>query len=62
MVFIYNIFYCIDTYRYIPYQKVGKAVRFSLPEIQEWLNSRRVTPLEKLPVTGDTGTIDGGEK
>jgi excisionase family DNA binding protein len=45
--------------RYIPYRKIGKAVRFSLPEIQEWLKSRRVTPLENLPAPGDTGKIEG---
>jgi excisionase family DNA binding protein len=47
--------------RYIPYQKIGKAVRFSLPEIQEWLNNRRVRPLEKLPVPSSAGKINGGE-
>jgi excisionase family DNA binding protein len=47
--------------RYIPYQKIGKAVRFSLPEIQDWLKSRRVTPLENLPVQGNANKINGWE-
>ena len=38
--------------RYIPYRKMGRAVRFSLPEIQEWMKSRCVAPMEDqaLPV------------
>ena len=32
--------------RYIPYRKMGRAVRFSLPEIQEWIESRYVVPVE----------------
>jgi len=31
--------------RYIPYRKVGRAVRFSAPEIQEWIKGRSVAPL-----------------
>jgi excisionase family DNA binding protein len=34
--------------RYIPYRKIGRAVRFSAGEIQEWLKSRRVAPQEGL--------------
>ena len=32
--------------RYIPYQKLGRAVRFSAPEIREWLKTRSVRPVE----------------
>jgi excisionase family DNA binding protein len=32
--------------RYIPYQKLGKAVRFSVPEIREWVKTRTVKPAE----------------
>jgi excisionase family DNA binding protein len=32
--------------RYIPYRKIRRAVRFSLPEMQEWMKSRDVAPLE----------------
>jgi excisionase family DNA binding protein len=31
--------------RYIPYRKMGRAVRFSPPEIQEWMKSQCVEPL-----------------
>jgi excisionase family DNA binding protein len=30
--------------RYIPYQKLGRSVRFSASEIQEWAKSRSVKP------------------
>jgi excisionase family DNA binding protein len=30
--------------RYIPYQKLGRAVRFSAPEIREWVKTRTVKP------------------
>ncbi len=40
--------------RHIPYRKVGKAVRFSASEIQEWLKNRRVAPLEAGRKRGDT--------
>ena len=48
--------------RYIPYRKIGKAVRFSLPEIREWLESRCVSPLDNSQTHGKTNKIDGGEK
>jgi excisionase family DNA binding protein len=30
--------------RYIPYKKIGRAVRFSAREIQEWVKTRTVEP------------------
>ena len=48
--------------RYIPYRKIGKAVRFSLPEIREWLERRCITPLEGRQVQGDANKINGGKK
>jgi excisionase family DNA binding protein len=30
--------------RYIPYRKLGRSVRFSASEIQEWAKSRSVKP------------------
>ena len=46
--------------RYIPYQKLGRAVRFSTPEIREWLRTRTVKPVEgqgtlNEAVTGNEG-------
>ena len=29
---------------YIPYKKIGKAVRFSAEEIQDWVKSKSVSP------------------
>jgi excisionase family DNA binding protein len=47
--------------RYIPYRKIGRAVRFSLSEIQEWMKSRCVEPLEGRQ-KANSNEIDGGEK
>lgn len=30
----------------IPYYKIGKAVRFNLQEINEWLRAQQVRPIE----------------
>ena len=48
--------------RYIPYQKVGRAVRFSALEIQEWIKSRSVIPLENRQRAGSSAEISGGEQ
>jgi excisionase family DNA binding protein len=48
--------------RYIPYRKIGKAVRFSASEIQEWIKKRCVVPLENPQGCNDMPDIDGGEK
>jgi excisionase family DNA binding protein len=32
--------------RYIPYQKLGRAIRFSAPGILEWVKTRTVKPAE----------------
>jgi len=48
--------------RYIPYRKMGRAVRFSAREIQEWAKSRCVKPIESQRVQIDSNEIDGGEK
>jgi excisionase family DNA binding protein len=41
--------------RYIPYQKLGRAVRFSAPEIREWVKTRTVKPAEEQGITGKEG-------
>jgi excisionase family DNA binding protein len=41
--------------RYIPYQKLGRAVRFSAPEIREWVKTRTVKPAEEQGITGNEG-------
>ena len=48
--------------RYIPYRKLGRAVRFSAPEIREWLKTRSVRPVEgQIPSEGTTGNEGGNE-
>jgi excisionase family DNA binding protein len=41
--------------RYIPYKKPGRAVRFSAPEIREWVKTRTVKPAEGQGATGNEG-------
>ncbi|MDR2785629.1 MAG: helix-turn-helix domain-containing protein [Treponema sp.] len=41
--------------RYIPYQKLGRAVRFSAPEIREWAKTRTVKPAEEQGTSGKEG-------
>jgi excisionase family DNA binding protein len=41
--------------RYIPYQKLGRAVRFSAPEIREWVKTRTVKPAGEQRETGNEG-------
>jgi excisionase family DNA binding protein len=41
--------------RYIPYQKLGRAVRFSGPEIREWVKTRTVKPAEEQGAAGNEG-------
>ncbi|MDR1582318.1 MAG: helix-turn-helix domain-containing protein [Prevotellaceae bacterium] len=41
--------------RYIPYQKLGRAVRFSAPEIREWVKTRTVKPAGEQGTTGNEG-------
>ncbi|MDR2246698.1 MAG: helix-turn-helix domain-containing protein [Treponema sp.] len=41
--------------RYIPYQKLGRAVRFSAPEIWEWVKTHTVKPAEEQGTTGREG-------
>jgi len=48
--------------RYIPYRKIGRAVRFSASEIQEWAKSRCVVPLGNRKEHIDAPDIGGGEK
>jgi len=48
--------------RYIPYRKIGRAVRFSASEIQEWAKSRRVAPLGNQKGRTDAPDIGGGER
>jgi excisionase family DNA binding protein len=49
--------------RYIPYRKLGRAVRFSAPEIREWVKNRTVRPAEEqrtLDCTLDGATGNEG--
>ncbi|MDR0758799.1 MAG: helix-turn-helix domain-containing protein [Treponema sp.] len=39
--------------RYIPYQKLGRAVRFSAPEIRKWVKTRTVKQAEEQGITGN---------
>ena len=48
--------------RYIPYQKLGRAVRFSVPEIREWVKSRTVKPAEEQGIPGNVIGNEGGNK
>jgi excisionase family DNA binding protein len=41
--------------RYIPYRKLGRAVRFSAPEIREWVKTRTVKPAEEQGTAGNEG-------
>jgi excisionase family DNA binding protein len=46
--------------RYIPYQKLGRAVRFSVPEIREWVKNRTVRPADEQRASdGETGNEGG---
>jgi excisionase family DNA binding protein len=48
--------------RYIPYRKMGRAVRFSAMEIQEWMKDRCVEPLENKQGCFVASEAYGGEK
>jgi excisionase family DNA binding protein len=48
--------------RYIPYQKLGRAVRFSVPEIREWVKTRTVKPAEGQGTPGETAGNEGGNE
>jgi len=40
---------------YIPYKKIGKAVRFSAEEIQNWVKSKSVSPAKPLEQVHEGG-------
>jgi excisionase family DNA binding protein len=46
--------------RYIPYQKLGRAVRFSAPEIREWVKTRTVRPADERRASDETAGNEGG--
>jgi excisionase family DNA binding protein len=48
--------------RYIPYQKLGRAVRFSAPEIREWVKTRTVKPAEGQRTSGGIAGNEGGNE
>jgi excisionase family DNA binding protein len=48
--------------RYIPYKKIGRAVRFSTKEIQEWVKTRTVEPDTGQGVLVKTGCDLGGNE
>jgi excisionase family DNA binding protein len=48
--------------RYIPYRKMGRAVRFSAPEIQEWAQGKSVAPPNGRQGISEIKGNDGGEK
>jgi excisionase family DNA binding protein len=41
--------------RYIPYRKLGRAVRFSAPEIRKWVKTRSVRPAGEQGASGNEG-------
>jgi excisionase family DNA binding protein len=45
--------------RYIPYQKLGRAVRFSAPEIREWVKNRTVKPAEEQMTPDEASETEG---
>jgi excisionase family DNA binding protein len=47
---------------FIPYRKIGKAVRFSAVDIQDWTLNKSIAPPENRQAQIDTNKIDGGEK
>jgi excisionase family DNA binding protein len=48
--------------RYIPYQKLGRAVRFSAPEIREWVKNRTVRPAEEQGIPDETAANEEESK
>jgi excisionase family DNA binding protein len=46
--------------RYIPYRKLGRAVRFSVPEIREWVKTRSVRPAEGQRTSDGIAGNEGG--
>jgi excisionase family DNA binding protein len=48
--------------RYIPYRKLGRAVRFSAPEIREWVKIRTVKPVEGHGTPDGTAGNEGGNE
>ena len=48
--------------RYIPYRKLGRAVRFSTPEIREWVKTRTVKPAEEWGTPGEAIRNEGGNE
>ena len=47
---------------YIPYKKIGRAVRFSAAEIQDWANSKSVSPISATSVQLQLKENEGGTK
>jgi len=43
--------------KFIPYRKIGRAVRFSAMEIQEWIQSK-----SSIPILQKTQDSEGGNK
>ncbi|MDR1905001.1 MAG: helix-turn-helix domain-containing protein [Treponema sp.] len=48
--------------RYIPYKKIGRAVRFSSEEIREWVKTRTVKPAEGKTMLFETSRNEGENK
>jgi excisionase family DNA binding protein len=48
--------------RYIPYRKIGKAVRFSAAEIRDWTLGKSVAPPDGRQGRIEANGIGGGEK
>jgi excisionase family DNA binding protein len=47
---------------FIPYKKIGRAVRFSVAEIRDWAMSKNVAPPESWQLQNDAHETNGGEK
>jgi excisionase family DNA binding protein len=45
--------------RYIPYQKLRRAVRFSASEIREWVKNRTMKPAEEQGIPDKTAGNEG---
>ena len=48
--------------RYIPYKKIGRAIRFSAAEIQGWANSKSVSSVSATNVQLQLQENEGGTK
>ena len=48
--------------RYIPFKKMGRAVRFSAREVREWVDSRTISPVERQSTPIENSANEGKVK